>query len=76
MDNVTNCVRIIRRNSRNPAIVVIVGGPEIVARPKTVHFVGADAMATSAATAILLAQKLFDVGVSRDLSGHQTKAST
>jgi methanogenic corrinoid protein MtbC1 len=47
-----------RAASVNPAIGVLVGGPLFRAQPKLVAQVGADAMATDAASASLLAKKL------------------
>jgi methanogenic corrinoid protein MtbC1 len=47
-----------RAASINPAIGVLVGGPLFRAQPKLVSQVGADAVATDAASASLLAKKL------------------
>ena len=47
--------------SCNPAIGVMVGGPVFLEHPELVRRVGADASAVDAATAVLLAQRLFDL---------------
>lgn len=51
-------VQAARAASVNPAIGVLVGGPLFRAQPKLVAQVGADAMATDAASASLLSKKL------------------
>ena len=53
----------IRRNSRNQMISVMVGGPLFTANPELAIEVGADGTAVSAPSAVLMAQKLFDVMV-------------
>jgi methanogenic corrinoid protein MtbC1 len=53
----------IRRNSRNQMISVMVGGPLFTANPELAIEVGADGTAASAPSAVLMAQKLFDVMV-------------
>lgn len=61
-DTLERTIGEIRRQSRNPAIGIMVGGPAFAANPDLVSRVGADATAASAPTAVILAQKLFDAG--------------
>ena len=53
----------VRAESRNPTIGVMVGGPMFTANPSLATDMGADATAPNAPTAVLAAQKLFDLGV-------------
>lgn len=53
-------IRLIRRESRNQLIGIMVGGPVFTANPELAHEVGADGTASNAPTAVLMAQKLFD----------------
>lgn len=53
-------IRLIRRESRNQMIGIMVGGPVFTAKPELVLEVGADSTAINAPTAVLMAQKLFD----------------
>ena len=53
-------IRLIRRESRNQMIAVMVGGPVFAANPALALEVGADGTAMNAPTAVLMAQKLFD----------------
>ncbi|MEI6643895.1 MAG: cobalamin B12-binding domain-containing protein [Novosphingobium sp.] len=53
-------IRLIRRESRNQMIGVMVGGPLFTANPALAKEVGADGTASNAPTAVLMAQKLFD----------------
>jgi methanogenic corrinoid protein MtbC1 len=55
----------IRQASLNPAIGIMVGGPSFTADPALAAAVGADAMAVNAPAAVLVAQKLFDLGALR-----------
>ena len=55
-------IRSIRQHSRNPSIGIMVGGPPFNDDPALAATVGADATAVNAPTAVLLAQKLFDIG--------------
>jgi len=57
----------IRNGSANPSIGIMVGGPIFKADPAVADDVGADATAADAPTAVLTAQKLFDLAV-RDRS--------
>ena len=54
----------IRRESRNQAIGVMVGGPMFTANPLLAQEVGADATAPNAPSAVIVAQKLFDLAAS------------
>lgn len=51
----------IRRESRNQAVGIMVGGPMFTANPTLAHDVGADATAPNAPSAVIVAQKLFDL---------------
>lgn len=53
-------IRMIRRESRNQMISVMVGGPLFTANPGLAQEVGADGTAINAPGAVLMAQKLFD----------------
>lgn len=53
----------IRAESKNPTIGIMVGGPLFTANPALATEMGADATAPNAPTAVLAAQKLFDLGV-------------
>ena len=53
-------ISLIRRESRNQMIGVMVGGPVFTANPALALEVGADGTAANAPTAVLMAQKLFD----------------
>jgi MerR family transcriptional regulator, light-induced transcriptional regulator len=58
LETLCRVIQAARAASINPAIGVLVGGPLFRARPKLVAQVGADAMASDAASASLLAKKL------------------
>lgn len=62
LDQLSTAIRSVREASRNPFIGVMVGGPVFLGQPELVERVGADASAVDAATAVLLAQRLYDVG--------------
>jgi MerR family transcriptional regulator, light-induced transcriptional regulator len=51
----------IRRESKNPVIGVLVGGPMFIENPELATEMGADATARNAPAAVLAAQKLFDL---------------
>ena len=51
----------IRKESRNPVIGVLVGGPMFIEKPELATIMGADATARNAPAAVLAAQKLFDL---------------
>jgi methanogenic corrinoid protein MtbC1 len=55
-------IRHIRQHSRNPVVGIMVGGPPFTACPELATQVGADAMAINAPAAVVLAQRLFDIG--------------
>ncbi len=63
LDAVSDAIKAIRHSSCNHSIGVMVGGPAFTAHPEYAGRVGADATAASAPTAVLIAQKLFDLGV-------------
>ena len=54
-------IKLIRQQSLNPAIGIMVGGPLFTENPALVIEVGADGTAANAPTAVLMAQKLFDL---------------
>ncbi|MFZ1109153.1 MAG: cobalamin B12-binding domain-containing protein [Rhodomicrobium sp.] len=63
IDTLAATIKTIRERSCNKSIGVMVGGPVFNACPELAIRVGADAAAVNAPTAVLLAQKLFDLGV-------------
>ena len=63
IDTLTDAITAIRKNSCNPGIGIMVGGPIFNADPGLVETVGADATATTAPSAVIMAQKLFDRGI-------------
>jgi MerR family transcriptional regulator, light-induced transcriptional regulator len=56
----------IRARSRNSAVGIMVGGPPFAGHSEIVAEVGADATAVNAPAAVLLAQRLFDLGASKN----------
>ncbi len=58
LDELTQWIRMIREQSRNPQIGVLVGGRVFVDRPELVHEVGADATANDGRQAPVQAQQL------------------
>jgi methanogenic corrinoid protein MtbC1 len=62
LDDLAAIIRSIRQHSCNPTIGIMVGGPPFAKHPELASRVGADATAIDAPTAVLLAQKLFDLG--------------
>ncbi len=58
LDALAGAIRLVRRESRNPGIGVLVGGPTFIARPDLVALVGADATAVDGRQAVLQAKKL------------------
>jgi methanogenic corrinoid protein MtbC1 len=54
-------IRLIRQHSLNPEIGIMVGGPIFTENPARALDVGADGTAANAPTAVLMAQKLFDL---------------
>lgn len=69
LDDLCRVTAAVRKNSKNPAIGIMVGGPPFSDNPDLVLRVGADATATNATTAVILAQKLFDLGARRNWLG-------
>ena len=65
LDSLTATIAQVRLHSQNAAIGVMVGGPMFTANPALAQQVGADATAPNAPAAVLVAQKLFDLAVSR-----------
>ncbi len=65
----TSTIRTIRAHSCNPAIGVMVGGPPFIGHTELVAEVGADATAVNAPAAVLVAQRLFDIGAARNWQG-------
>lgn len=66
LPQLASTIRAIRTESCNPAIGVMVGGPPFAGHANLVAEVGADATATNAPTAVLLAQRLFDIGAAKN----------
>ncbi|UUL81423.1 cobalamin B12-binding domain-containing protein [Sphingomonas qomolangmaensis] len=62
LESMRTTIAQIRRESRNQAIGVMVGGPMFTANPELARDVGADGTAPNAPAAVLVAQKLFDLG--------------
>nr|WP_281384833.1 cobalamin B12-binding domain-containing protein [Novosphingobium piscinae] len=58
-------ITLIRAQSQNPDIGILVGGAPFTANPALADEVGADATAINAPAAVLMAQKLFDAAASR-----------
>lgn len=61
LDVLRSTIELVRKQSLNPAIGVMVGGPMFTANPALAADVGADGTAPNAPTAVLVAQKLFDL---------------
>jgi methanogenic corrinoid protein MtbC1 len=57
-DLLARTIKDIRKQSQNPAIRIMVGGPVIVANPELVAVVGADGTAPDASQAVEMARKL------------------
>jgi methanogenic corrinoid protein MtbC1 len=71
LDALADMIKAIRERSCNKSIGIMVGGPVFINRPELAMRVGADAAAVNASTAVVLAQKLFDLSV-----GSRVRAST
>jgi methanogenic corrinoid protein MtbC1 len=71
LEALADMIKAIREQSCNTSIGVIVGGAVFTKRPELAMRVGADAAAVNAPTAVILAQKLFDLAV-----GSRVQAST
>lgn len=65
LDSLHSTITEVRRVSRNPEIGIMVGGPMFTANPSLAQEVGADATASNATTAVLAAQRLFDLASTR-----------
>jgi methanogenic corrinoid protein MtbC1 len=61
LDGLQSVITRIRDRSKNTAIGILVGGPMFIAKPGLAKDLGADATAANAPTAVLAAQKLFDL---------------
>jgi len=61
IDSLKATIAQLRKQSRNRAIGIMVGGPIFTANPALAQEVGADATAPNAPAAVLVAQKLFDM---------------
>jgi len=61
IDSLKTTIAQLRKQSRNRAIGIMVGGPIFTANPALAQEVGADATAPNAPAAVLVAQKLFDM---------------
>ncbi len=61
LDVLRSTIAMVRKQSLNPAIGVMVGGPMFTANPALAGEVGADGTAPNAPAAVLVAQKLFDL---------------
>jgi methanogenic corrinoid protein MtbC1 len=65
LDVIEDTIKAIRQHSCNPSITIMVGGAAFKDAPHHAKTVGADGAADSAATAVLLAQKLLDQSLTR-----------
>ncbi len=63
LDALKSIIIEIREKSQNTAIGIMVGGPMFIENPAIASAIGADATAPNAPTAVLAAQKLFDLAV-------------
>ncbi|MGL4313297.1 MAG: cobalamin B12-binding domain-containing protein [Sphingomonas sp.] len=61
-EDLKHAIALVRLHSQNKAVRVMVGGSAINRHPALATAMGADATAANAPAAVLLAQKLFDVG--------------
>ena len=64
LDALKSAIAKVREQSKNPLVGVLVGGPMFTQDPQLASAIGADATAPNAPTAVLAAQKLFDLAVS------------
>jgi methanogenic corrinoid protein MtbC1 len=62
LDRLADSIAAIRAASCNPVLGIMVGGPLFIDRPDLAREIGADASAVNAPAAVVLAQKLFDIG--------------
>lgn len=70
LDSLMATIKLIRQQSSNPEIGVMVGGPLFTSNPALAAEVGADATASNAPAAVLTAQKLFDLASLRRGEGY------
>ncbi len=68
LDVLAGAIKAVREYSCNPSIGIMVGGPAFIEHPEFVARSGADGAAANAPTAVLLAQKLFDIGAAEQVS--------
>ena len=62
LDALSDVIARLRAHSSNPTVGIMVGGPMFTVTPTLALEVGADATAPNAPRAVLVAQKLFDLG--------------
>ncbi|MCZ8373912.1 MAG: cobalamin-dependent protein [Beijerinckiaceae bacterium] len=74
LPQLVSAIRAIRAQSCNPAIGIMVGGPPFSDHPERVAEVGADATAVNAPAAVLVAQRLFDIGAARNWQAQAAEA--
>lgn len=65
LESLSATIAQIRRDSRNQAVGIMVGGPMFTANPALANDVGADATAPNAPCAVIVAQKLFDLAAAK-----------
>ncbi|MCZ8183915.1 MAG: cobalamin B12-binding domain-containing protein [Beijerinckiaceae bacterium] len=75
LPQLVSTIRAIRTHSCNPAIGIMVGGPPFAGHPEIVAEVGADATASNAPAAVLMAQRLFDIGAARNWQAQSAGAA-
>ena len=63
LEELKSAIGQVRQHSKNPLVGVLVGGPMFTQNPELATLMGADATAPNAPTAVLAAQKLFDLAV-------------
>ena len=61
LEELKSAIAQVRQHSKNPLAGVLVGGPMFTQNPELAAIMGADATAPNAPTAVLAAQKLFDM---------------
>jgi methanogenic corrinoid protein MtbC1 len=66
LEGLAQCIRAVRRASRNPNLYVMVGGPLFLTRPGLAARTGADAVGTDAAGAVRQANGLLGMGAAAD----------
>ena len=67
LDALRDVIAQLRAHSSNRTVGIMVGGPMFTATPALALQVGADATAPNAPAAVLVAQKLFDLGILPDV---------